>query len=215
MKSWKLWFAALAALSLIVMVSGCGGGKLPEAKQDEAGAKALPEGHPPVDGSGGAPMMGSLGSDGPTDDNPLPLKLTGINSVEELKMGMAYAKNDEARTLYEEGFRKTFTADPAKRDYQGAEADLKKAIELEPGYAPAYRALGYAQFNMGFNVQAALDNYKKAVEIDPNYGEAHYALAFMYAMNDLDKGAEHFKKAMELGVKDERNLGERFYNKKK
>lgn len=209
MKSWKLWLVAVAALSLIAVASGCGGGKLPEAKQDQA--KSLPEGHPPVDGSGGAPMMGSLGSEGPTDDNPLPLKLSGINSVEELKKGSAYPKSDEARSLYENGFRKTFTADPSKRDYAGAETDLKKAIELEPGFAHAYRALGYAQFNMGFNVQAALDNYKKAVEIDPNYGEAHYALAFMYAMNDLPKGAEHFKKAMELGVEDERNLGERFY----
>ncbi len=212
MKSWKLLLVTLAALSLIVVALGCGGRKLPEAKQDEA--KSLPDGHPPVDGSGGAPMMGSLGSDGPTDDNPLPLKLTGINGVEELKKGNAYPKNEEARKLYEEGYRKTFTADPAKRDYVGAEADLKKAIELEPGYAHAYRALGYAQFNMGFNVQAALDNYMKAVEIDPNYGEAHYALAFMYAMNDLPKGAEHFKKAMELGVQDERNLGERFYKTK-
>ena len=124
MKSWKLWLVAFAALSLIVVAVGCGGGKLPEAKQDEAGAKGLPEGHPSVDGSGGAPMMGSLGSDGPTDDNPLPLKLTGINSVEELKKGNAYPKNEEARKLYEEGYRKTFTADPAKRDYVGAEADL-------------------------------------------------------------------------------------------
>jgi tetratricopeptide (TPR) repeat protein len=211
-KSWKLCLVTFAALALVVLAMGCGGRKLPEAKQDQA--QGLPEGHPPMGGSGGAPMMGSLGSEGPTDDNPLPLKLSGINGMEELKKGISYPKSDEARKLYEDGFRKTFTADQTKRDYPGAEIDLKKAIELEPGFAHAYRALGYAQFNMGFNVQGALDSYTKAVEIDPNYGEAHYALAFMYAMNDLPKGAEHFKKAMELGVKDERGLGERFYKTK-
>ncbi len=209
MTSSKLWLVGLAALALIA--AGCGGGKLPEDQQQ---AQALPEGHPPVDGSGGAPMMGALGSEGPTDDHPLPLKLSGINSIEELRKGIAQAGNDQVRKLYEAGFRKTFTADQAKRDYPGAEADLQQAIALAPNFAHAYRALGYAQFNMGFNVEAALDNYKKAIELDPDYGEAHYALAFMYAMNDLPKGAEHFKRAMELGVQDERGLGERFYSGK-
>lgn len=205
----KSWLIGLAVLSLIIASVGCGGRKLSDKEQAQTDSQALPEGHPPVGGN--APMMGQLGSEGPTDDNPLPLKLSGINSVEELKHGVEFAKGDEACRLYEDGFRKTFTADPAKRDYAGAEVDLKKAIELEPGFAHAYRALGYAQFNMGFNVQAALENYNKAVELDPNYGEAHYALAFMYAMNDLEKGKVHFTKAMELGIPDERELGERFY----
>jgi TPR repeat protein len=65
---------------------------------------------------------------------------------------------------------------------------------------------------MGFNVDGALADYKKAVELKPDYGEAHYALAFMYAMGDREKGVEHFKKAMALGVPDERNLGEKFYS---
>ena len=56
----------------------------------------------------------------------------------------------------------------------------------------------------------------KAIELKPDYGEAHYALSFMCAMDpsnqaNMAKGAEHFKRAMELGVEDERNLGQRFY----
>jgi hypothetical protein len=196
----------------LAAVVGCGGGKLPEdqAKATEGASQELPPDHPPI--GGGGPMAGGMGGEsGPTDDNPLPLKLTGVNSVEELTKGVAAAGSDEARTAYEAGFRKCFTADAQKRDYAGAVVDLEKAIALNPGFAHAYRALGYARFNQGFNVQGALDNYKKAVELQPEYGEAHYALAFMYAMNDLDQGAVHFKKAMELGVPDERNLGERYY----
>ena len=33
----------------------------------------------------------------------------------------------------------------------------------------------------------------------------------MYAVGDRTKGAEHFKKAIELGVPDERGLAEHFY----
>ena len=33
-------------------------------------------------------------------------------------------------------------------------------------------------------------------------GEAEYALAFMYAMSDQTEGLIHYKRSMELGVKD-------------
>jgi tetratricopeptide (TPR) repeat protein len=65
--------------------------------------------------------------------------------------------------------------------------------------------------NIGFNHEAAMANYQKAIELKPDYGEAHYALAFMYAMSDLEKGREHLKRALELGVADERNLVDNFY----
>jgi len=158
--------------------------------------------------------MARLGSDAPTDDNALPLKLTGLNSLEEMKQGMQGTENAEARADFEAGYRKTFTADGSKRDYAGAILDLNKALALDPKFAQAHRALGYAQFNMGFNTDGALAEYLKAVELKPDYGEAHYALAFMYAMpgQDRAKGEEHYKKAMELGIPDERGLGERFYN---
>jgi tetratricopeptide (TPR) repeat protein len=195
---------------VLIAVAGCGGGKLPEDQAKAApGSQELPPDHPPI---GGGPMAGGMGGEsGPTDDHALPLKLTGVNSIEELEKGEASAGSEEARAAYEAGYRKTFTADSQKRDYAGAVTDLEKAISVNPGFAHAYRALGYALFNQGFNVQAALENYRKAVDLDPNYGEAHYALAFMYAMNDLDKGAVHFKKAMELGVPDERNLRDQYY----
>jgi hypothetical protein len=53
--------------------------------------------------------------------------------------------------------------------------------------------------------------YERAVELDPDYGEAHYALAFMLGPTDRERGAVHFARAMELGIDDERNLRERFF----
>jgi tetratricopeptide (TPR) repeat protein len=188
-------------------MAGCGGGKL-DSNEEQA---ALPEGHPSVDGSG--QVQGSaLGSSAPTDDDPMPLKLEGLSSVKELEKAMFGTKNDEAKNASAEGFRKTSTADAKKRDYPGAVKDLERAVELDPEFAEAYRALGYARFNMGFNIEAALEGYLKAIELKPDYGEAHYALAFMYAMSDLEKGGGHFKKAMGLGIPDERDLGTKFYS---
>jgi len=204
---------SLVFLGMLMGGLGCGGGKLPqESKKDQA---ALPEGHPPVDGS--APMMegGGLGAAGPTDGNALPLKLEGLSSAQEMERGKAMTQNQEARAAFESGFRKTFTADPQKRDYQGAVEDLDRALSLDPNFAAAYRARGYAKFNLGFNVQGAMTDYLKAVELKPDYGEAHYALAFMYAMpgqGDRDQGEMHFNRAMELGVPDERGLKEKFYS---
>jgi tetratricopeptide (TPR) repeat protein len=204
----RIW---ILVLMVALAGTGCGGGKL---QQNAAKEKpALPEGHPPIDGS--APMMGALGNTGPTDGNALPLKLEGLSSAQEMEKGKAMTQNAEARAAFESGFRKTFTSDPQKRDYQGAVQDLEKAISLDPNFAAAYRARGYAKFNMGFNVEEALSDYLKAVELKPDYGEAHYALAFMYAMpgqGDREKGEVHFKRAMELGVPDERNLKEKFYS---
>ena len=163
----------------------------------------LPEGHPPIDGGapGGAPV----------DPSTLPLKATGSGSLAELERGRAATKVAEAAAVYDKGFRLTFTSDQGSRDYEQARKFFNQALALDPKYAEAYRGLAYAEFNIGFNKEAALANYMKAIEIKPDYGEAYYALAFMYAMDNKEKGAEYFKKAMELGVADERNLGTQFY----
>ena len=192
----------LAAVLGLWILTGCGGGKLPGSDQ------ASDHAHPEAQTTDAAT---NLGSSGPVDDHERPLKLTGLNSLEELQRAGSGEHDPEALEAFTSGFRKTFTADPARRDYPGAVADLERAIQIEPGFAEAHRALGYARFNQGFNVQGAMESYLKAVELDPEYGEAHYALAFMYAMNDRDRGADHFKKAMELGVADERGLAQKYY----
>jgi tetratricopeptide (TPR) repeat protein len=177
------------------------------APQGGAGSMSgqLPEGHPPIGTTGGASPQEAL------DPETLPLKEKGSGSLAELTRGQAATKNAEAATDFAQAFRLTFTSDNARRDYPRARELYQKALALDPKYAEAYRGLAYAEFNIGFNRDAALTNYMKAIELKPDYGEAHYALAFMYAMDDVSKGEVHFKKAMELGVDDERNLGQRFY----
>jgi tetratricopeptide (TPR) repeat protein len=145
------------------------------------------------------------------DPNQLPLTETGSGSVAELERARSATQNAEAAECLARGFRLIFTTDKDNRDYGAAKQLFLQAVSLDPNYAEAYRGLAYAEFNLGFNREAALLNYKKALELKPNYGEAHYALAFLYAMDNLEEGGKHFSRAMELGVADERNLRDRFY----
>jgi tetratricopeptide (TPR) repeat protein len=161
------------------------------------GRMELPAGHPPIGGQ--------------IDPSDLPLKENGSGSLAELERGRTATREEEASDSFVRGFHLTFTVDQASRDYPAARDLFKRAIALDPEYAEAYRGLAYAEFNIGFNRDAAMENYLKAIDLKPDYGEVHYALAFMYAMDDLEKGSVHLEKALELGVEDERKLVERFY----
>jgi tetratricopeptide (TPR) repeat protein len=173
----------------------------------------LPEGPPPIGGqSGSAPAP--TGAD--VDPHSLPLKEKGSGSQAELNRAQGGTKNPAAAAAFADAFHLTFTSDQAARNYPRARDLYQQALRLDPKFAEAYRGLAYAEFNIGFNADAALMNYEKAIELKPDYGEAHYALSFMCAMDpsnqaNMAKGAEHFKRAMELGIDDERNLGQRFY----
>jgi tetratricopeptide (TPR) repeat protein len=170
----------------------------------------LPEGHPPIEG-------GSMTAGGAVvDPENLPLKEKGSGSMAELTRAQSGTKNPAAAAAFAQGFHLTFTSDQTHRDYPRARDLFQQALRLDPKFAEAYRGLAYAEFNIGFNSDAALQNYEQAIALKPDYGEAHYAMSFMCAMDpsnqaNMAKGAEHFKRAMELGIEDERNLGQRFY----
>lgn len=178
------------------------GGARSDAAHDALSGKAA--GPAPDDPHAGLPSA-------PVDPENLPLKETGSGSIAELERGRAATRNPDAAECFAHGFRLTFSSDPEKRNFAVARDLFREAIAADPDYAEAYRGLAYAEFNLGFNREAAFENYKKAIELKPDYGEAHYALAFLYALDDLERGAEHFEKAMKLGVPDERGLRERYY----
>jgi tetratricopeptide (TPR) repeat protein len=203
---------AVLALTSALALAGCqktgttAENTSPPASGNETGAGGMPPGHPPLQG-----MSGMTDAQGPTDAHEIALKQTGINSAEELNRALAKLADASLREDFEMAFRYSFSARQAQRNYPTSVDLANKVARAEPNFAPAYRVLGYALFNTGEPAQA-LNAYNKAVELDPNYGEAHYALAFMYAMGDPASGVTHYRKAMELGVPDERNLGTRFYS---
>ena len=58
-------------------------------------------------------------------------------------------------------------------DYTGAIADCDKAIELEPNFALAYHARGFAKAKLK-EYEGAIKDYDKAIELDPKLAGAYF-----------------------------------------
>jgi hypothetical protein len=199
-----------------------GAAGMPAGHPPMGGAAGMPAGHPPMGGAAGMPAghgqvardphSGSLmPSQGATDGHELPLLTEGMGGTGELQRGLKSLQDATHAANFEKAYRLTFTANRGMRAPAEAIGLLDAIIAAQPAHAESWRTLGYARVNNGFDVPGAMEAYNKSVELDPNYAEAHYALAFMHAIQDKDAGAEHYRKAMELGVTDERGIGARYY----
>ncbi len=93
----------------------------------------------------------------------------------------------------------------------GIEAGIgcfRKAIEIDPSYAPAHVGLAHAYRMFGLSLEMsaceigpkANESALKAVEIDPDLTEAHAVLAFtLYWYEwDMHGATRHFQRALEL-----------------
>ena len=216
--------SAPAVVLVLAILAGCAKDDVEEARErmresggnPPAGQAADPHAGManPHGGGMASPHGGGMGATGgPSDGNEIPLKTTGNGSAAELERELAKLQDPQVAAHFERAFRLTFSSDPQKRDYQEAEGLLESVVTSNPKFAPAYRTRGYARFNLNPTDPAvSMTDYEKSVALDPNYGEAHYAIAFMCAATgERDKGVDHYKKSMALGVADERNIGERFY----
>ncbi len=85
-------------------------------------------------------------------------------------------------------------------------AEFKRAIEINPKFAPAYAGLGEAYWS-GFHqyhkdkdwLSKASDNCEKALAIDADLAEAHNCMGTLYnGTGDYDKAIEQFQRAFEL-----------------
>jgi hypothetical protein len=186
----------------------------PPLSQPPASSDVLPPDHPPIPAAGapGNASMGTAAAAGsmtpPTDLAALTLDEAQATELERALESLPAA----SRSSFETAFRLTFTTARDARNYALAKVKFNEVLEGTPNHAPCYRGLAYVEFNTTMDATKTIDLYDRALALDPNYGEAHYAMAFMLGTGDRAKGEVHFKRAMELGVADGRNLRERFYS---
>jgi tetratricopeptide (TPR) repeat protein len=132
----------------------------------------------------------------------------GHNSAEQLQREAA-PLTEALRGPFERAFVLVFHQDKTQRDIARARELLRPL--LEANFAPAWRVQGYTYIDDGFQMEPAIECYRRAIAADEGYGMAHYALAFTLTQTDPAAGKRHFQRAMELGVQDQRGLGQRFY----
>lgn len=76
-------------------------------------------------------------------------------------------------------------------------AHYRRAIAIQPDYAPAYNNLGVVLRANG-SVDAAIDSYQQALAVRGDYPDAHYNLAnALLDKNKPAEAAEHFKIALQ------------------
>lgn len=99
--------------------------------------------------------------------------------------------------------------------FDDAIRECKKAIEIDPNYAPAYDHFGSILVEQNL-LGDAIRKYEKAIEIDPNYATAHYNLGVVYwrigtrtqTQAWLKDAIREYKKAIEIAP----NFAQAHYN---
>jgi TolB-like protein/Tfp pilus assembly protein PilF len=93
-------------------------------------------------------------------------------------------------------------------DYLSAEAEYRKVLELDPGFALAYARLAFCQMGRHWNVRplsaAQLTDVKvsvdRALQLAPDLAEAHLALGYYYywGYRRYDEASQEFTRALQL-----------------
>jgi DNA-binding winged helix-turn-helix (wHTH) protein/TolB-like protein/Tfp pilus assembly protein PilF len=83
-------------------------------------------------------------------------------------------------------------------DWAGAEKELKRAIELDPGYATAHQWYGWYLISLG-SFDQALEEFRRAQHLDPLSLYINLALGMPYYYSrQYDKAIEEYKRVLEM-----------------
>jgi len=82
--------------------------------------------------------------------------------------------------------------------YSEAIAHFRKALQIDPHFAPAYNNLGLALAQEG-KVDEAIFHYTRALQLRPGDATAHYGLGIVFSQKgELNKALEHFSEAVRI-----------------
>jgi tetratricopeptide (TPR) repeat protein len=89
------------------------------------------------------------------------------------------------------------------KQWPKAEADFRKALELDPEQALVLNYLGYSMIDQRIKLDEALAMVKKAVELKPNDGYIVDSLGWAYyQLGDFEEAVKHLERAVELKPAD-------------
>ncbi len=89
------------------------------------------------------------------------------------------------------------------KQWEKAEPDFKKALELDPEEGAVLNYLGYSWLDQNMNIPEAFDLIKKAVRLKPNDGYIIDSLGWgYYIQKDYEQALKNLEKAVELRPED-------------
>jgi tetratricopeptide (TPR) repeat protein len=103
-------------------------------------------------------------------------------------------KKEQWRILYYRGI-----SYEAQKQWDKAEPDFRKALQLQPEEPTVLNYLGYSMIDRKVNLNEALGMVKKAVELKPNDGYIVDSLGWAYyQLGDLEEAVTHIERAVDL-----------------
>ncbi len=89
------------------------------------------------------------------------------------------------------------------KQWDKAEVDLQKALELNPDQASVMNYLGYSWVDQNMHLEKAMDLIREAVRREPNNGYYVDSLGWAhYKLGDYEKAVKQLEKAVELRPED-------------
>jgi Tfp pilus assembly protein PilF len=128
---------------------------------------------------------------------------------EEARKSLAEGRANEARATFEE-LLKQYPEEAdlhlflgitllRLREPQAAEAEVRRAITINPNHAEARTLLGWIDSEVHGNLEGAIKEYAKVVELRPDLPEAYNNLGVAQKRKgDLAQAAESFNRALKL-----------------
>jgi tetratricopeptide (TPR) repeat protein len=153
-------------------------------------------------------LLRTMAAERPTRPEPL---------IEEGDLLRAHNRFDEAGRAYDAAIARLGSVDgrawrlfydrgivlERSGQWPRAEADLKRALELQPDQPLVLNYLGYSWIDKGENLPEALKMIERAVELRPNDGYIVDSLGWaFYRLGDLNRATQHLERAIELLPED-------------
>jgi tetratricopeptide (TPR) repeat protein len=89
------------------------------------------------------------------------------------------------------------------KQWDKAEPNFRKAIELSPDQADVLNYLGYSWIDMGINLDEGMEMIRKAVELDPRSGFIVDSLGWAYfKIGEYENAVEQLERAVEIMPQD-------------
>ncbi|MGH9904219.1 MAG: tetratricopeptide repeat protein, partial [Pyrinomonadaceae bacterium] len=141
-------------------------------------------------------------------ENALSISATDFNALSGLinlyagskELDKAHARIDQVMASYPNDAPLHFLKAQVygfEKNANGAESELRKALELDSNYLAAYSALG-ALFINTKQEDRAIAEYKRIVDLRPDNASAYTVIGMLYdARKDYDSAADNYRKALE------------------